>query len=348
MAVGLLAGFRFYQLPERATSRIPVHGVILAAGSTAGVVMSRGRGISMFRLISLLIALATYAVLLPISDVSAHCFVGGRFFPATLVIDDPCVADELSLPTVSVFKNGDEPSAREVDISGEFSKRITENFGISIAETWTHLRPPGGPNASGFQNLETTFKYQFLRDAQRELGMSAGVEVEWGRTGAAQVAAERFSTITPTLFFGKGFGDLPDTVKWIRPVALTGQIGYSIPSSATTTEIEPDTGEVSVARHPQFLVYGVSLQYSMPYLKSSVVDLGLPDFINHLIPIVEARFETPVANNFGQSWVTTGTVNPGVIWVGSYFQVGVEAIIPINRESGTGGRRDRPAASLSR
>jgi hypothetical protein len=90
---------------------------------------------------------------------------------------------ELSLPTVSVFKNGDDPSAREIDISGEFSKRITENFGISIGETWTHLAPPGGPNASGFQNLETSFKYQFLRDAQHELGMSAGVEVEWGRTG---------------------------------------------------------------------------------------------------------------------------------------------------------------------
>jgi len=270
------------------------------------------------------------------SDALAHCFVGGRFFPATLNIDDPCVADELSLPTVSVFKNGDDPSAREIDISGEFSKRITENFGISIGETWTHLRPPGGPNASGFQNLETTFKYQFLRDAPHELAMSAGVEVEWGRTGAAQVGAERFSTITPTFFFGKGLGDLPDTVKWIRPVALTGQIGYSIPSSASTAEANPDTGLLSVTPNPQFLVYGASLQYSMPYLKSSVVDLGLPDFINHLIPIIEAQFRTPVANNFGQSWATTGTVNPGVIWVGTYFQIGVEAIIPINRGSGTG------------
>jgi hypothetical protein len=198
------------------------------------------------------------------------------------------------------------------------------------------VKPPGGPAASGFQNLETTFKYQFLRDATHELGMSAGVSVEWGRTGAEQVGAERFSVITPTLFFGKGFGDLPDTVKWIRPVALTGQVGYAIPSSRSTTEIEPDTGEISVTPNPQFLVYGATLQYSMPYLKSSVVDLGLPDFINHLIPIVESQFRTPVANNFGQSWVTTGTVNPGVIWIGDYFQIGVEAIIPINRASGTG------------
>jgi hypothetical protein len=72
------------------------------------------------------------------------------------------------------------------------------------------------------------------------------------------------------------------------------------------------------------------------YLKSEVKDLGLPNLFNHLIPIVEAQFATPVANNFGNSFVTTGTINPGVIWVGSYFQVGLEAIIPVNRDSGTG------------
>jgi hypothetical protein len=72
------------------------------------------------------------------------------------------------------------------------------------------------------------------------------------------------------------------------------------------------------------------------HLKANVVDLGLPDFINHLIPIVEAQFVAPVANNSGNDFVITGTVNPGVIWVGSYFQVGVEAIVPINRASGTG------------
>ncbi len=31
---------------------------------------------------------------------------------------------------------------------------------------------------------------------------------------------------------------------------------------------------------------------------------------------------------------TTGTVNPGIIWSGQYFQLGVEAIIPINSHTG--------------
>jgi hypothetical protein len=55
-----------------------------------------------------------------------------------------------------------------------------------------------------------------------------------------------------------------------------------------------------------------------------------------MIPIVEAQFTTPVANNFGNSPITIGTINPGVIWVGTYFQVGAGAVIPVNHASGTG------------
>ena len=72
----------------------------------------------------------------------------------------------------------------------------------------------------------------------------------------------------------------------------------------------------------------------MPYLKSAVVDLRPPDFFNHLIPLVEATIRRRSPTMSGT--LTTGTINPGVIWVGTYFQVGFEALIPINRESGSG------------
>ncbi len=281
--------------------------------------------------------LAVALALLP--EAGAHEIVGNRFFPATLAIDDPGVNDEMALPTVSITKNGDDPSVQQLDISGEFSKRITEDFAIAVAPTWTRLSPPGGPNgtgASGFQNLETMFKYRLYKDPMHEFIMSVGVGIEWGGSGAQDVGAEQFSTYTPTFFFGKGFGDLPDTMNWARPFAITGQVGYAIPGSSSTATVDPDTGDVDVEFHPRVLVWGGSLQYSMPYLKSAVVDLGLPDFFNHLIPIVEASFETPVANTFSSGTVTTGTVNPGIIWVGNTFQVGVEAVIPINRQSGTG------------
>jgi hypothetical protein len=73
----------------------------------------------------------------------------------------------------------------------------------------------------------------------------------------------------------------------------------------------------------------------MPDLKSAVYDFGLPDFINRFIPLVEATLQTPVSNTFTSGTLTTGTINPGFLWIGNGFQVGVEALIPINRQSGT-------------
>ena len=42
-----------------------------------------------------------------------------------------------------------------------------------------------------------------------------------------------------------------------------------------------------------------------------------------------------MSNTFNSGTITTGTINPGFIWVGNTFQVAVEALIPINRQSGT-------------
>jgi hypothetical protein len=274
-------------------------------------------------------ALGLLLVTLPPSKAFAHCFVGARFFPATLLIDDPCVADELSLPTVSWSKSGDVPPATEWDISGELSRRITEDFGISIGEEWSQIRQPGAPILAGFADLETTFQYQLLKDASHETAMMLGLIVDWGGTGATNAGiGTPYSFLTPTYYFGQGFGQLPDDLGWARPFAVTGQVGYQIP-----------TMSYDVAQGvyiPQVLVYGASLQYSMPYLKSEVKDLQLADFVNHLIFITEAQFSTPVANNLGNSYETTGTINPGVIYIGSTYQIGIEAIIPVNSASGSG------------
>jgi hypothetical protein len=283
------------------------------------------------------------AAFIALAPAGAHEIVGNRFFPATLAIDDPGVNDELAFPTIAKSKTGDVPAVKETDVSGEFSKRITEDFAVSFAPTWTHLGAPGGPamtGANGFQNIETTFKYRVYKNAEHEFVLSAGLSVEWGGSGSADVGADKFTTYTPTLYFGKGFGDLPTTLNWARPFAVTGQVGYAVPSSSSTTTmgVDPDTGDPTfdTEYHPRVLVWGASLQYSMPYLKSAVVDLGLPDFVNHLIPLVEASLQTPVSNTFTSGTTTTGTINPGVIWVGNYYQVGVEAMVPINHQSGTG------------
>jgi hypothetical protein len=274
-------------------------------------------------------ALALLFTTLSYSAAFAHCFVGARFFPATLAIDDPCVADELSLPTISWSKTADTPPATEWDVSTEISKRITEDLGISIGDTWSQIHQPGGFTNAGFGNLETTLQYQLLKDNSHEFAELLGLIVDWGGTGASNSGiATPYTLLTPTYYFGKGFGDLPDQAGWLRAFAVTGEIGYQIPSRSFDV--------VQQAAIPQAVPWGASIQYSMPYLKSEIQDLQLPDFINHLILITEAQMTTPAANNFGNSWVTTGTINPGVIYIGGTYQIGLEAQVPVNRESGHG------------
>src|SRR4051812_43449141 len=75
------------------------------------------------------LALATALAFCSTVPALSHGIVGNRFFPATITTDDPFAADELSLPTVSYQNTGIDPSVKETDINGEFSKRITPDIG---------------------------------------------------------------------------------------------------------------------------------------------------------------------------------------------------------------------------
>ncbi len=263
----------------------------------------------------------------------AHGFAGKRFFPATLATDDPFVADELSLPTISFQKSpasGDEPATRETDFSVDVSKRITENFGIGFGATYKNVSPDGGATQRGFDNLEANAKYKFYQNDEHETILSAGVDWDIGGTGSKRVGAESFSTVTPGFFFGKGFGDLPDDMKFLRPFAVTGQIGVGIPTRSSTTTIA-DTGEADVERHPHTLEWGFAIEYSVPYLQSFVKDMGWREPFNRMIPVVEFAMST--ALDRGASG-TTGTINPGILWPGQQIQLALEAVIPVNSRSG--------------
>ena len=268
----------------------------------------------------------------------AHGLVGQRFFPATLKIDDPFVADELSLPTVSFMplpSSGGSPAFRQTDISSEFSKRLSPDLGFSLAGDLTILDPDHGPTQSGFDNMEVSLKYVFFKSPAHETLISAGVSWDVGGTGSKRVGAESFDTVTPQLFFGKGFGDLPDSLEWLKPIAVTGAFGYDIPTRRfNKTYTVSDEGDVEIDKelNPQVFQWGFSFQYSLQYLQSFVRDVGLPAPFNRMIPLVEVAMQTPTQGPLAGH--TTGTINPGVIWFGRYVQLGIELQIPVNRQSG--------------
>ena len=269
------------------------------------------------------LAAAAVAALLPGAEAMAHGFAGDRFFPATILTDDPFVADEMSLPTVTLNPTQSDGS-REVNIGSDLSMLITPKWDFTLSNDWAHIRTPGLSTQTGLTGLTTGTQYQLFINAEHEAMALAALDVTWGNTGRIAAGAPAFTTISPTFDFGKGFGDLPDSVPWLRPLALTGNISLNFPTEA----------ETNGTPNPNSLFYGFAVEYSIPYLQSEVRDLGWQAPFNRLIPLVEFALTSPF--NRGQSGTTTGTVQPGVIWAGQYFQVGAEMIIPTNSLSGHG------------
>jgi hypothetical protein len=268
--------------------------------------------------------LAAAAAFAP-SKAAPHGFAGARFFPATMATDDPFVAEELSLPTVSGFQDSDRTRTTEARI--DIAKRITRDFGFEFAATHIELSPPSGPKMEGFDNLGMGFKYQLDVDPVRESIFSVGVDFDLAGTGAKRIA-ERFTTITPGLFFGRGLGDLADRTSWLRGFAVTGSAGIALP----TQERTPD-GASGLQDHPDKLELGFALEYSFIYLQSQVRNVGLTAPFDRLIPLIELALEKPLDRGGGPM---TGTVNPGLIWAGQYLQLAAEAVLPVSGDSGHG------------
>lgn len=264
---------------------------------------------------------------------AAHGMAGKRFFPTTLTIDDPFVADELSLPTVLHIR---EPGGQVTSIAGDFSKRIFPDLGLTLAGDWNLLDPAAnGKTESGFGNLEMTLKYQAFTSAAHETIISVAFGWAAGGTGQPKIGAESFDVFKPAILFGKGFGDLSEPLAWLRPLAVTGVVEGVLPGrSGNKTFTLNDNGDlqVEIEKNPNVFHWGFAVMYSLPYLQSVVRDIGLPAVIKQLIPLVEIDINNPLDRGFAGK--TTGTVNPGIIWAGKYFQLGLEAVVPINERTG--------------
>src|SRR6201981_1483983 len=163
-----------------------------------------------------------------------HGFAGARFFPATLTTDDPFVADEFSLPTVSSIVTPDNGGTRDTEISSDIALRITPKWDLEFGESFILLNPSQGKATNGFSNLSIASKYEFFENDEHEAVVSLGLGADVGGTGSKEVGADSFSTWTPGVFFGKGLGDLPQRLSLVRPVAITGLIGVGLPSSGST------------------------------------------------------------------------------------------------------------------
>jgi hypothetical protein len=252
----------------------------------------------------------------------SHGFAGDRFFPATITTDDPFAASEMSLPTFSAIRQPGQPPFKDFDLSTDISVLVLPRTALTIGDGYSIQKAANQNARTGFDTASLNVLYEFFENDKHEAITSLGLTWDIGGSGRKSLGNPSFSTWTPTFYFGKGFGDLPDSLPFLRPFAITGTLGLGIPSSSgTQSSPNPDT-----------LQWGLALEYSLIYLQEHVKDVGLKAPFERLIPLVEFAMSTPL--NRGVNELTTGTINPGVIWSGQYYQVGIEAMIPVNNHTG--------------
>jgi hypothetical protein len=253
----------------------------------------------------------------------AHAVAGDRVFPVTLTMDDPGVADEVTLPQI-VDQPGSGPS-NQTQLQWEWDKTITPSTALIYNHGFDILTATGTKRATGFENPVITGKWQVYVNAEHEFIASLGIQRELPPDlHTISIGGDQHGSTSPTVYFGKGLGDLP--IGALRPLAITGEAIYTIPDVPVNTAGTNGGSMRAFSGH-------LSLQYSMPYLQSQVKDHGLPDFFNRLIPLVEAAYVTPTAAPSGGTPMAI-SYGAGAIYMADTYQVGMELLIPGNRAAG--------------
>jgi hypothetical protein len=265
--------------------------------------------------------LCAAAAALSLTPAYPHAVCGDRMFPATLAIDDPGVLDELTLPTVSYVPFNSD-GAHEWDASFSWTKTITPGLSVVIGSgpRWEH---PGG---YGWNALDTELQWQALCIPDAEFMMKVGFDVTWAGTGTGNLAGSGGqNTYSPLVDVGLGFGTLPPALKYLRPFAITAEFRTTSP------------GQDSTAGVPNVTTFnwGFTLQYSLPYFNSHLAAID-NDFVNHLIPVAEFAFQTPIHNGGAAGQTTTGYFQPGVVYITDKWQLALEAMIPMTGATGHG------------
>jgi len=280
-------------------------------------------------------------------------YVGDRYFPSTLATTVPTAADFYNPPYfVKLPDTATTPSTREFDIPTTYSRLVTKDWAVFFTETFRVIEDANRGTRSGFDNLVIGTQYQLYTNPEHQFVVTVGGTAAIGGTGAPGIAST-FSTLTPTVYIGKGFGDLPDSLAWLQPLTISATAAVAVPTDASTltstslgsVNLPLETGTfnslttlptgpttLAATVNPKILQLGFALEYSLVTNEYTGPNRTGTRYPQGWVPLVEFTTSTPL--NGPLAGRTTGTVNPGVIWINRYLQVAAEAIIPMDAHSG--------------
>src|SRR6202521_5974021 len=179
-------------------------------------------------------AISGFLLLLATCSEGSAAYVGDRYFPSTLATTVPTAADFYNPPYfVKLPDTSTTPSTREFDIPTTYSRLITKDWSVFFTEPFRVIEDANKGRLSGFDNLVIGTQYQVYTNPEHQFVFTVGGTAAIGGTGSPGIAAS-FSTLTPTVYIGKGFGDLPDSAAWLRPLTISATAAVAVPTESST------------------------------------------------------------------------------------------------------------------
>ena len=279
------------------------------------------------------------AYLFSASPTLAHAVCGARVYPVTLTMDDPGVADEVTIPQIVYTRSaaaGGPGPGHDTSVQFEYDKRLTDAIGFAFNDGYTVDQTNNAKTQAGWDDLTVTAKWARCVSPDASFQLAVGVIRAFGRTGTSHVGSDEYGDTAPTIYLGKGLDDA--VVPILQPLQFSGELSYAVTDKAikTYTTLDPISGLSSARTNnggANRWIGSFSVQYSIPYLQNQVEDFGLPEPVSHLIPIAEFNWTSPTVS--GGNGPTTWTMAPGFIYLRSWYQVGVEALVPLDKGAGT-------------
>jgi hypothetical protein len=177
-----------------------------------------------------------------------------------------------------------------------------------------------GETTTGFSNLSLAYKHVLISIPRHEFMLSLAPEAELP-VGNRSIGSESHARAGFDLIFGKGFGDVADTLALLRPAALEGDIGWETKVTGARDDLVAATAEI---------------EYSLAYLDENVASFSVTHALRNLTPHLDfdyAQYMDAHRNSTAPDFELT----PGIAWLNSTYEINLGVQIALNHASSTTG-----------
>jgi hypothetical protein len=252
---------------------------------------------------------------------AAQAQVGRYNFYESLIANDALPSNEADVIQPQWIRTS---TGETFAIGFSVEKKVSSRCSIELTTGWNDISRRSGRPRSNFGDLEVFPKCAFIEMAEHELVLGLGADF-FLPTGTPAAGAPTHVTSGPDFLWDKGMGDLPGSIKYLRPFAVQGEAGFLFEWSGAN-------------RRSPFS--NIALSYSFDYLSEYVSDIGLRQPFRYLVPFVELNYVQAVSGEQGRT-SPDFRLTPGLAYMNYYFEIAIGTQVALTH---TASNNDEAAA----